>query len=435
MKIILDNPVNHSALWRLMCIFALFVFLAAITSTALLIRQKRYRLLWAALPMVFIAYFMEQCFVMAILGYAYSRIAAGLLNSIVSLPDWLLFTFCAAFAFAQVLLMHSIRLYEKKRITTMSVKEAMDSLPVGVLCYAPGIRVLLVNHAMQDFCRKITGTVLEDGETFCRSLQGGELLPECSRVTVGGESVIVLPDSTAWKISESDVPYENHTVRMVLASEITQVYHKTQELQEIQQRVEKLGQRLQKVNREIVALTAEREILNARVRIHDEMGSNLLAIRRFLLNGGTEAEKAELMDSLYRSVAFLKKDSSVRVQDEYELLISMASRLGLAISVTGELPQTEPHKHIVATAIHECLTNTIRHAHGDELRVDLSENKDTIKAVFTNNGVQPTETVNEKGGLKSLRELIVQAGGSMTIEVQPVFTVTIKLPEECEDGI
>ncbi len=435
MKIILDNPIHDTALWRFMCIFAFFIFLAAVTTTALLIRQKRHRWLWAAMPTIFIAYFMEQCFVMSILGYAYSRTASGILNSFVSLPDWVLLSFCTVLAFAQAILMQNIRLYEKNRITTMSVKEAIDSLPTGILCYAPGIRVLLVNHAMQDLCRKITGTELEDGETFYQSLQDGGLLPECSRVTVGGEPVIVLPNNTAWKISESDIPYEKHTVRMVLASDITEVYRKTQELQEMQRRVEKLGQRLQKVNREIVALTAEREILNAKVKIHDEMGSNLLAIKRFLLNGGTEAEKTELMDSLHRSVAFLKNDGPVRVQDEYELLISMAARLGLTISVTGKLPQTEPHKHILAAAIHECLTNTIRHAHGDELRVDLTENEKTITAVFINNGEQPTEAVSEKGGLASLRELTEQAGGSMIIEAQPVFTVTIRLPKEVEDGL
>lgn len=429
MKIILDNPVQHLALRRFMCIFALLIFLAAVTAAALLIRQKRYRLLWAALPMVFIAYFMEQCFVMSILGYAYSQTAARLLNIVASLPDLMLFAFLAALALTQALLMRSIRHYEKSRITTMSVKAAMDSLPSGILCYAPGIRVLLVNRAMQAFCRKITGAELEDGETFCRSLRDGELLPGCSRVMVGGKPVIVLPDSTAWKISENDIPYEKHTVRMVLASNITEVYLKTQELREMQRRLEKLGQRLQKVNREIVALTAERERLNAKVRIHDEMGSNLLAIKRFLLNGGTDAEKTDLMDSLHRSVAFLKNDSPARVQDEYELLASMASRLGLRISITGELPQTEPNKHIVAAAIHECFTNTLRHARGNELRVNLSESKDTLTAVFTNNGRQP-KAVSEKGGLKFLRELAEQAGGSMTIEVKPAFTVTIKLPKE-----
>ncbi len=429
MKIALNHPIHHLALWRFMCIFALLIFLAAVTATALLIRQKRYRLLWASLPVLCAAYFMEQCFDMYVGGFVYSDAAARIVNAIASIPDWLLLAFCAALAFAQAILMQSIRLYEKSRISTMSVKEATDSLPTGILCYAPGIRVLLVNRAMQDFCRKITGAELEDGETFYRFLEGGELLPACSRVMVGGKPVIVLPDRTAWKISENDIPYEKHTVRMVLASDITEVYRKTQKLREMQRRLEKLGQRLQKVNREVVALTAERELLNAKVRIHDEMGSNLLAIKRFLLNGGTEAEKAALMDSLHRSVAFLKNDSPARVQDEYELLISMASRLGLHISIAGELPQTEPHKHIMAAAIHECLTNTLRHAHGDELRVDLSLSEDTITAIFTNNGEQP-EAVSEKGGLKSLRELAEQAGGSMAIEVQPVFTVTIKLPKE-----
>lgn len=350
---------------------------------------------------------------MAVMGYTYSQTAARIVSGFSSLPDWLLLTVCFAVAALEVLLMRNIHLYDKNRITTMSVKEATDSLPAGLLCYAPGARVLLVNHVMQDFCRRITGAELTDGETFRERLLNGELLPECKRLFVGGEPVIVLPDGTARKISEGEIPYEKHTVRMILAANITEAYRKMQELQQMQEKVEKLGKRLQKVNREIVALTAEREILNAKVKIHDEQGSNLPSIKRFLLNGGTEEEKAELMDSLRRCVSFLKNNSPFPVRDEYELLTSMAARLELAVSVTGELPQDKPHKSILVTAIHECMTNTIRHARGDELHIEITEDGETMTAILTNNGDPPEGEITERGGLRSLRELTEQAGGRL----------------------
>jgi signal transduction histidine kinase len=69
------------------------------------------------------------------------------------------------------------------------------------------------------------------------------------------------------------------------------------------------------------------------------------------------------------------------------------------------------------------------------LHIEISEDEETITAVFTNNGISPEGEITEKGGLKSLRELAEQAGGSMTIQVQPVFTVTIKLPKEDAYGL
>jgi signal transduction histidine kinase len=289
---------------------------------------------------------------------------------------------------------------------------------------------------MQDICRKTTGTELIDGAIFRECLLEGKLLPGTRRVFLGNEIVIVFPDGTARKITESEIPYEKHTVRMLLALDITQAYYKTQELMQMREKVERLGKRLQRVNQEIVAVTVEREILNAKVKIHDELGRNLLVIKRYLLIGGTEKEKEELMDSLRRSVLFLKNDvPSTSVRDEYELLTSMAESLGLTISVTGELPRDEHHKSVIATAIHECFTNTLRHAHGDVLHIEISEDEETITAVFTNNGISPEGEITEKGGLKSLRELAEQAGGSMTIQVQPAFTVTIKLPKEDAYGL
>lgn len=436
MRIYLDNPVSGAMPWRFLCIFALLLFLTAVAMIALLIQQRRHRWLWLGLPVALLSYFLVQCFVMACLGYAYSQTGFEVLSAVVKLPGWLLLGVLFALALAELILMRSIYLREKNSITPMSVKEAVDSLPDGILCYAPGAKVLLANHTMQDFCRKTTGAELEDGASFRERLLEGELLADCERLSLGSDTVIVLPDGTARKISESEIPYEKHTVRMLLALNITEAYRKNQELAQMQEKVERLGKRLQKVNREIVALTAEREVLNAKVKIHDELGSNLLAIKRYLVNGGTEEEKAELMKSLHRSVSFLKTDRpSEPVRDEYELLQSMAARLGLTISVTGELPQTEPHKPIIATAIHECFTNTLRHAHGDELHIELSEDDEWVTAIFTNNGDQPGDEITEKGGLKSLRELTEQAGGSMTAKTQPAFTLTIRLPKEVEDAL
>lgn len=430
MRVFPNNPAYEAALLRTMCVFSLLLFFVAVMTVALLLRQKRYRWLWLALPTLFLSYFMEQFFDMFLSGSVYSAAATRIVGGVASLPDWLLMTVCFVAAIAEVLLMRNIHFYEKNRITPMSVKEALDSLPAGILCYAPEARVLLVNRAMQDFCRRTTGEELIDGETFRERLLSGELLPEYKRLFVGDEPVIVLPDGTARKISEGEIPYEKHTVRMLLAANITEAYRKTQELQQMQEKVAKLGKRLQKVNRDIVALTTEREILNAKVKIHDELGSNLLAIKRYLVNGGTEEEKTALMENLRLSVSFLKNSGHSHVQDEYELLISMAARLGLKIIVTGELPQTEPHKPIIATAIHECFTNTLRHAHGDELHIELSEDDETIMAVFTNNGDPPKGRIIEKGGLKSLRELTEQAGGSMIIQTKPAFMISIQLPKE-----
>ena len=417
-----------------LCILALLEFFASVTVLALLCRQRRFRLLWLATPMIIISYMVTQCLDMYRGGF-HSEIAGQIILRFSSLPDWLILSLLAAIGLADALLMHSIYLYEKRHITPKSVKEAVDSLPAGILCYAPGVRTLLVNQAMRDFCRSTTGEELVSGELFANRLKSGELLPTCKTELAGIDTVFVPSDGKAWKITEEDIPYERVRVQMLTASEITDAYQKTLELKAMQNKVEALGKRLWKVNREIVELTAEREILNAKVKLHDELGSNLLSIKNYIRNGGSEQEKAELLENLHHSAAFLVLDRKTTGRDEYDLMLETAKRLGLTVAITGALPETEPQKHILATAIHECGTNTLRHAHGDKLTIEVTYDETHILAKFTNNGEQPAGEITEKGGLLSLRALTEQTGGEMTLASAPVFTLRLKLPKEVEDAL
>ena len=428
-------PAAEAVLCRFLCVFSLLMLLSAVAISARFVRQKRYKGLLLSVPLIALTYFLEQCFDIFLKGIVYTEWAAEITNAFFSMPDLLLIGICLILAAGEVMMLVSVLRFEKTSISTMSVKEALDSLPTGILCYAPEARVLLTNRTMQDFCRKAIGTELTDGVGFVQALHKGALLPEHKKENIGGESVFRLADGSAWKLSEGEVLYEGHTVQTAFLSEITDVFRKTEELKRLEQKVEKLGSELQKVNREIVSLTSEREMLYAKVKIHDEFGSNLLSIRRFLTYGGTKQEKAELAETLRKNIAFLKNDTAPRVQDEYELLFSMASRLGLEMVVTGNLPQTERNKAIMATAIHECMTNTLRHAHGDRLCIEITEEAESITAVFTNNGSAPEGEIREKGGLASLRELTVQAGGAMAVSILPVFSVTINLPKEAQYGI
>ena len=116
-------------------------------------------------------------------------------------------------------------------------------------------------------------------------------------------------------------------------------------------------------------------------------------------------------------------------------MIETAEKLGVWVRIDGELPQEEPLKHILASGIHECLTNTLRHAGGDELSLKIRREGGRVTAVFTNNGLQPTEEIQEKGGLVSLRELVEMSGGKMTVRSLPEYSITLELPGEVQDEL
>ena len=416
-------------------VISVLLFFGAVVVVAFLVRQKRNRELRLAVPMLVSTYICEQCFDLYLSGAAYSETAVKIREMLLSVPTVVPLLYCIAMAVLEAMLLNNIHRHKYERITGMSIKEAMDGFPDGVLCYAPKGRVMLVNQAMKEFCRQMTGDELVNGDLFTQQMMSGQIRPGCRIVTVGDENVFVLPDETVWKINLQDIPFEDSEVRMLTASEITEEYRKTEELRTMQKGLAALGERLAKVNREIVDLTAEREMLNAKIRIHDEMGKNLLIVKHFILNGGTESEKAAMIGSLYQNVSFLMKDLPAGTRDECELMIDTASRLGVTVFVNGTLPDCEPQRHILATAIHECFTNTLRHAHGNELYMNIEDDEDRLRVVLTNNGKKPAGEIEERGGLALLRDLTEREGGRMTILKNPSYAVVLELPKEEYYGI
>ena len=416
-------------------VISVLLFFGAVVVVAFLVRQKRNRELRLAVPMLVSTYICEQCFDLYLSGAAYSDTALKIREMLLSVPTVVPLLYCIAMAVLEAMLLNNIHRHKYERITGMSIKEAMDGFPDGVLCYAPKGRVMLVNQAMKEFCRQMTGDELVNGDLFTQQMMCGQIRPGCRIVTVGDENVFVLPDDTVWKINLQEIPFEDSEVRMLTASEITEEYRKTEELRTMQEGLAALGERLAKVNREIVDLTAEREMLNAKIRIHDEMGKNLLIVKHFILNGGTESEKAAMIGSLYQNVSFLMKDLPAGTRDECELMIDTASRLGVTVFVTGTIPDCEPQRHILATAIHECFTNTLRHAHGNELYMNIEDDEDRLRVVLTNNGKKPAGEIEERGGLALLRDLTEREGGIMTILKNPSYAVVLELPKEEYYGI
>ncbi len=409
---------------------ALLLTFSAAIMAALSIRLKRRIHLAVALLMTAAGYFTYQCSVLAVLRNAKTGPGRSVSAWFSAMPPAAAPLLTAVLLAGIVILYLSLRQYEKNRITPLSVKKAVDSLPSGLLVYVPGGRVLMVNRAMEAFCRRATGSLPINGEEVRERLAEGSLLSGCRRETAGSTPVILLPDGRAWSLSETEAPYGHLVIRRLLVSDVTENYRKTLELRKMHEKLTELNNRLTDYNREIVALTAEKELFSARVQVHDQMGEDLLTMKRYVTYGGDEEERRSIEAMVRRSITFLKNGPKSAGRDEYELILQTAEKLGIHITVSGCLPRTEPARHVTATALHECMTNTLRHAHGDRLRLSVTDTGSCLLAEFTNNGEQPKAPIRETGGLAALRRMAEQAGIRMDLSSDPAFSLILTIPKE-----
>lgn len=316
----------------------------------------------------------------------------------------------------EVLILSKNTKWEKANITPSSIKEAVDNLPVGICCYESNGQVMMKNNMMENICLSYTGEALLNAVTFSKALHSN--------------NIITLKEGKVFSISDNIFSDEEPMLRVMTAADITEQYQNTQKLKKQQEVVVKLNEELSDYGKQIVSAITAKEVLNAKVKIHDELGANLLAIKRYILNGGTTQERIAIENILHRNLQYLKNETVAKEKDEYAVILDTAAKLDMKVNVIGELTEMQPQRHVIVTGIHECLTNAIRHAKGDELTVKLEEDDNNIVARFTNNGITPDKEIQERGGLALLRALTEECGGTMQLKSKPEVELTIKLPKE-----
>ena len=110
-------------------------------------------------------------------------------------------------------------------------------------------------------------------------------------------------------------------------------------------------------------------------------------------------------------------------EDRFFALKEAANTVGVKINIDGEVPPE--YSDLLAVAIHECLTNTVKHAGGRRLDVRIENDGQSLTATLTNDGRPPAVEITESGGLKNLRAITEKHGGTMKIELRPAFTLIL----------
>ena len=111
-----------------------------------------------------------------------------------------------------------------------------------------------------------------------------------------------------------------------------------------------------------------------------------------------------------------------------ERIVREAKDLDIKVICEGELPEDIIVRGIFLRALKECISNTVKHAGGTEVFFRIINNNNKIYAEITNNGIQPSGKIREKGGLKNLRSLAETAGGEMKVSGNGSFMLRLEFP-------
>ncbi|MCR5501476.1 MAG: hypothetical protein K6F53_00545 [Lachnospiraceae bacterium] len=224
-----------------------------------------------------------------------------------------------------------------------------------------------------------------------------------------------------WKDRELTGAYE------VIAVDISSEYRLSEELDEKRNRARILNSRLKALMGTIEYVTMNRELLQLKIALHDNIGQSILIAKRYLYSPDS-VDVERMIDFWQDNIRHLVSDKPEEWELPYYVISKEANMLGIKLRILGELPEEQELIPVVDEAISVHIGNTLKHADSDEVTVYVTENEAEYVISLKNGDHREAGEVSEKGGLKNLRNEVERVGGSMEIVTKPVFELRITLP-------
>lgn len=315
-----------------------------------------------------------------------------------------------------------------KHLIRNSVKEAFDNLPSGICFFDKNGVLTLCNCKMFSLIFEFTGT---DPQSLAELWK---LMDASPAIVQSNPRVYLDRTGTAWCFAATLIKTQDGSAyTQVMASDVTELYHKTKELEQNNRALAEYGRRLQRLSADVLAVTREEEILKMKMRIHDDIGRSVIATRLFLQEN---RPMDELDLSVWKNAVWLLKHEAEET-DETNALKSLEKAghgIGIELHIDGSLPENRAGD-IITLAIRECMTNAVRHAGAKDLYIRIQNDGAGAIAEITNSGVVPNGEIVPGGGLTSLRFRVENYGGTMSIIVTPQFRLVVSVPLKQEEKI
>lgn len=392
--------------------------------------RVNHRYLWMSWLLSFMLFFLCQGF---------SDICSQILNGwgdnllsrwIGAVPGILYELILVVAAGMEISLFFVIRKKKKQQISVDAVRKSIDYLPDGICFFREDGQPLLVNLQMNRLCGFLFESELLNGNWLVDCLCGEKNLKNGQIIRKKPDILVKTWGERVWRFQGNEFLFHGEKIWEWIATDVTEQLKLSKELEQRNQRLMDVNQKLRVYSDEVKYITREQEILNAKIRVHDDVGRSLLAARAYLFGKEENRDRATLMILWKSTISVLKKEAKPeKKSSSWEQLQRAAEAVQVNIVLDGHLPKAENAAIILITAMYECLTNTVKHADGTELYVSIMEDDFKIKMRATNNGKQPEKLVEETGGLSNLRQIVESAEGKMAIDSQPRFILKLELPK------
>lgn len=334
----------------------------------------------------------------------------------------------------------------RKRLKVIhAIREAIDTWPDGICFACVDGRPILANKTINDLYSRLTGRTITNAEQAWVDLKALKqtLSPDEPRKKPGMADsdteteperlLCCLDDGTVWQFRRQNLDIRTVPVVQYEASDITELYHYRNRLRENIAQAETLQERQRDLLRNIVQNNLDKEMLEAKIHIHDNFGRVLLMSRSVLREEPGSPKDDDLFTAWTGVISDMENASSRRTSSlntpEKEL-VQVAKMIGCRVRFHGRQPSERKPLLLLYAAIREALTNAVRHAGADCLIIDIRDDGDNYHAEIRSNGRKISAPIREGGGLGNLRRRLEQEGARMQIDSHDGVVLILTIPKE-----
>ena len=319
---------------------------------------------------------------------------------------------------------------ERNRASRM-IRNAIDTYPDGICFAKPNGRVVLANRVFNITCSRLTGHGVTNASDMWQELE--DIADTEQTDENQGELMLRPEDGEIWRFRKKQLEVDGTQVVQIEASDVTELAELQDRLTENNRRVSELHDRQRELLKNIVQNNLDNELLNAKIRIHDDFGRLLIMTKNMLDGNHTPADMESLRRGWTEAVAAMENAAApqaARQQSPREELVRVAELIGCHVEFRGSEPEERKALLLLYAAVREALTNAVRHAGADRLDVDITEDGRRYTVRIRDNGHGGTFPIREGGGLGGLRKRLEQERATLDYEWADGLTLILRIPKE-----
>jgi len=315
-------------------------------------------------------------------------------------------------------------------ITRSSILNALNEMDTGLMYVHQDGFIALINRRMEKLSKEMFGKYPKNGNVFWNRIELLTQTSGCERIDFADSPSFLFQNGEVWSFSRKFISDSGRKYYEITARNLTDLYRQLSSVEEETLKLKSLQMELGKVLRSISETGNEEELLNYKIRIHDQLGNAILRTRKYLREPNSSKQDVEEILYVWENTikAFEQNLAEVRPEEEGSLeeVVRQAEALGIELKVQGTFPV---RNGLCVRAVREAMYNSIRHAYANVIIVDSYRAADGYHVRICDDGHVKEKTITEGGGLTSLRKAVEEVGGSMTVRVWEGVELNFFFPE------